>query len=67
MVIAKGFEFKEPRSDWFDTLAYTKKVDKARANIDKATAKIVIELAEAREIPSWVLRHLDLDFIRMAA
>jgi hypothetical protein len=64
--MAKGMGFKDAQSDWFDTLAYSKKVDKARSNIDRETARIVVELAEAREIPSWVLRHLDLDFIKMA-
>lgn len=42
-------------------------LDKARDMIDRSQALVILELMKQSKIPSWALRELDFELIRLAA
>ena len=59
-------EYSNPQLDWFDGVANCRKRMDARDSISPDTARIFLELFEQKLVPSWVLKHIDIDFIKMA-
>jgi hypothetical protein len=55
------------QSEDFDVVAMLQKLDTARDTIDRHHAQMILDLCKEGKIPSWALRELDLDLIRLAA
>jgi len=64
--MAVGMEFKDAPKIEFDSLAYTRKVEAARSSISPKTATIFLFLLQAGRINSWVLKEIDIDFVKLA-
>jgi hypothetical protein len=55
------------QSEDFDVVAMLQKLDTARDTIDRHHAQMILDLCKEGKIPSWALRELDIELIRLAA
>jgi D-arabinose 1-dehydrogenase-like Zn-dependent alcohol dehydrogenase len=64
--MAVGMKFEEANKIEFDNLAYTRKVINARNSVSPKTARIFLHLVQIGRLNSWVLKEIDIDFIKLA-
>ena len=58
---------KEVSARDFDAVAALNHWERANDLLSRRTAQIILALAAEGKIPSWVLRELDFEMVRMAA
>jgi hypothetical protein len=51
----------------FDVVVMLNDLDRARDMLDRHQAQTILELSTEGKIPSWALRELDFELIRLAA
>ena len=51
----------------FDVVVQISEFERARDVMHREDARVILELSSEGKIPSWALRELDIDLIRLAA
>ncbi len=51
----------------FDVVVRLNDFERARDTMDRRQAQVILGLCNEAKIPSWALRELDLELIRLAA
>lgn len=66
MLVAQIGGCEKPQRDWVDPIPQMVRSKEALASIQTGVAQVFVELLKDGKVPSWVLKHVDVDLIKSA-